>query len=101
MALRTSVPGGGPAKPALRLPSSPSLTDSTPALSDHRDALHQRTAGTLGLPSETPHTVSESPQEPGEAWFGSGQAWKDLPQPQLELEFGLLITNPAPWKLSS
>lgn len=28
-------------------------------------------------------------------------AWKLLPHPQLEVEFGLLITNPAPWKLSS
>lgn len=28
---------------------------------------------------------------------GTGpQAWNDFPQPQLELEFGLLITNPAP-----
>jgi hypothetical protein len=32
---------------------------------------------------------------------GAAQVWKLFPQPQADVAFGLLMTNPAPWKPSS
>ena len=43
-----------------------------------------------------PHAASRQP--PGRT---ADQAWKECPQPQLPLEFGLLIEKPEPYRLST